>query len=529
MKTKSFYSFVSLCLVSVLTCSVFAQPTEKVVVEVEVANVPDGTVLKLYELLGPTQSVAATDTVRDGKFVLEFAASDNAPHPCTIFLDKMNLFVDDIVWVMPGAKVTVKGSDPNPYTWEITSNLDVQQTENKFVEGLKDELAESVRLTSDYSVARVALSDPKLTKEQSDSLIQRLRAINAEQQALYVRMSEKEFKLMETLTPDESWLTHMSDCLDIQTRIANNPNALETGRRLFERVSEQYRATDIGKTVYNKLNPPTILKAGDVLPDVVMVDTLGNEHRFSELRGKYVLIDLWSAGCGPCIMSIPELKEIAQTMADSLAVVSISIDAPVVWRRASARYKLSGNNWNDLKGETGIYSHFDVMGIPFYCFVSPEGRIIDFKMGYSKGVLKYSVVPMLIARRSQVTKYTDEGNTRTVEYPEVGEEQMDFVVLKKVEMTNESTRLTLRAYAGPGMKFLISSESNIVTDTGVKLNATSANGLTFDTWIDNESESPMEFTLTFPPLPEGVKSFSYYEEHNKPNECWRLVDVKVVE
>ena len=62
----------------------------------------------------------------------------------------------------------------------------------------------------------------------------------------------------------------------------------------------------------------------------------------------------WAFWCGPCRMSMPELKSLAEQYGDDLA------------------FKLT----------------YDVSGIPSYFIISPEGVIVDSWAGYSEGVIR---------------------------------------------------------------------------------------------------------------------------------------------
>ena len=135
------------------------------------------------------------------------------------------------------------------------------------------------------------------------------------------------------------------------------------------------------------------VEIGDTLPRITLYDTLGNTRYLQELKGKYLLLDFWSANCGPCKASIPELKRIADTMGDKVEVVSISCDAGSVWKMASAEHGLDWHNLNDLKGreQDGICSRYNVTSYPSFFIISPEGVVLDKLKGYGEDVVMYFV------------------------------------------------------------------------------------------------------------------------------------------
>lgn len=107
----------------------------------------------------------------------------------------------------------------------------------------------------------------------------------------------------------------------------------------------------------------------------------------SDFKGKAVLIDFWSRGCGPCLKALPEMKEISQKYKDCLEVVSISIDDRTNWEIASRHHAISWWNLNDLKGNHGLYAKYSAGSIPRYVFLSPEGEVVEMWSGYGKGSL----------------------------------------------------------------------------------------------------------------------------------------------
>ena len=64
-------------------------------------------------------------------------------------------------------------------------------------------------------------------------------------------------------------------------------------------------------------------------PDFTLTDITGKQHKLSDYRGKNVIIVLWAAWCGPCIMEIPHLVELQNTVGgDKLAILGISCISP---------------------------------------------------------------------------------------------------------------------------------------------------------------------------------------------------------
>jgi DNA primase len=121
-----------------------------------------------------------------------------------------------------------------------------------------------------------------------------------------------------------------------------------------------------------------VLRLPNRLVDGDLYDADGNLHRLAEFIGKYILLDFWSAGCGPCVQAIPELQEIARKYAGRVAVVSISQDPKPVWKEFIAEKQLVGNQWNELvDGDTRLGMRYGVKEIPHFVLIAPDGRIQD--------------------------------------------------------------------------------------------------------------------------------------------------------
>jgi len=124
--------------------------------------------------------------------------------------------------------------------------------------------------------------------------------------------------------------------------------------------------------------------AVDTLPDYPYADRSGRERRLSEFLGKTVLLDFWSLGCGPCIKSMPVLKQLHEKAGDRLEIVSISLDKDAVWQRGHEEHPVTWADWRDPSGSSGSIRSFKSRGIPTFVLISPQGVVVDIQVGFSE-------------------------------------------------------------------------------------------------------------------------------------------------
>ena len=120
---------------------------------------------------------------------------------------------------------------------------------------------------------------------------------------------------------------------------------------------------------------------GKPAPDFTLTDITGKQHKLSDYRGKDVIIVLWATWCGPCIMEIPHLVELQNTVGeDKLAILGISYISP---RNTAEMVKdfveqTKIINYSVFSPETGsVPTPFDNRAgyIPCSFFIDSEGKI----------------------------------------------------------------------------------------------------------------------------------------------------------
>ena len=160
---------------------------------------------------------------------------------------------------------------------------------------------------------------------------------------------------------------------------------------LYKKLTEGQKQSLLGQEIYAFLNPPQQAYVGELYPDTDFYDLQGNLHHISEFKGKYILLDFWSRGCGGCIVAFPKMKEMYEEMGDKLVMISISLDPEKHWRTASKQHEIIWNNWNEMKGRAGLYTNYRINAIPYYVLINPAGKIQEIIRGFNKNYLMEAI------------------------------------------------------------------------------------------------------------------------------------------
>ncbi|MBO9583185.1 MAG: TlpA family protein disulfide reductase [Flavobacterium sp.] len=108
----------------------------------------------------------------------------------------------------------------------------------------------------------------------------------------------------------------------------------------------------------------------------------GGKTKLTDLKGKYIYIDLWATWCAPCRAEIPYLQKLEEKYhAKNIEFVSISIDKAKdnpKWKKFVTDKQLGGTQlFADKDWESEFVVNYGVTGIPRFILIDPNGNVVS--------------------------------------------------------------------------------------------------------------------------------------------------------
>lgn len=365
-----------------------------------VTNVPDSTVVELCREEGRMLKTVALDTIIDGRiFFSDTISGPKQKYRITGASRGLPSYLAPI-WVEPGAEITITGDGTLYPLWHISSPIPNQASWGALVKATLPEFAELLQCYAEETEAIKHLyidlkGEEKYMREGWD----KINSIRDAYAPLEKAIEIKKLTYLGSAPIDEMWLDEFSNFAE---NVYRHPDSelRETVMAIFGRLTPEQLETDLGQKINDYLTMESILNEGDKMADGTLYDMQGNPHTLGELAGKYILLDFWSRGCGPCVASLPEADEVAEKYADRLAFVSISSDGEAEWKEFLAGKESKVIQWNQLLNvQPGLAARYGGFAIPHYVLISPDGIIAAKWSGYGEGMLRQKLSELITVKR----------------------------------------------------------------------------------------------------------------------------------
>ena len=452
----------------------------------------DGTLV----VAGTGMSLSVVDTVQSGRFAFALPIEELSAGILSLAGEGCPNFSFSLM-MKPDVTIKLTGTDCIYPLWKVESPIPEQQTMNRVTEHCQDVIKELIRFEQKKDWNKYDSISMVYIKQQMDilpTLPVDAASINVLWRISRLLKNMKDFPYVEELKSLE------------KSFAARAPKGFEA--QLAE--------------IHTYIYPPHVLQVGEEAVDAELFDMQGNKHRLLEglSDGRYLLLDLWSIGCGPCRMSEPEMREVYGRMKDKLEIVGINGDNLSTWKNNDFSKRIVWKNWNDGKTGSSISSRYcDEGAIPYYILISPDKRIVTKAVGYYPGMF----LGLADAINGLDIKQDNSANFN--------------LSVRKVEAHANGTTVSFRYYSHKEWWFRIVKDSYLEAN-GKKYKVTAADGIKLDEnnfttvkatdatgdFVSNLSYS--DFTLTFEPFDTIPDTFDFKEGDGERAFVIRNVSLK---
>ena len=368
------------CLLCMLVCSCNSRQYK---VEGNVAGLDDGTIVQLVPMSHDNESPIAEATVNGGKFTFKGEIGDSLPMPICV-----NLMVKDSygveTFMLEKGDITIEGKatkgepDQNGvinYTWDVT--VKGSPLTDKF-NVYKQRRADLDKLFNDYHEQHAQIiqqvNEARMAKDSAREKqimeTEEYKAFDKAEKDFFAKVEET-YKGIVDENKDTYWGPMMAIYLWTYFTAADKP--------LYDSLSPEAQQSWYGKKMNDEMMPAGV--TGQKAKSLTVKGDDGKELSLEDLaRGKKVLlIDFWASWCGICRAGTPMLKEYyAKYPREQFEIISVSSDEKQdAWHKAMEKDDMP---WPQYcltpQGMKDFFEKYQLIGVPYYLIVSPEGRVI---------------------------------------------------------------------------------------------------------------------------------------------------------
>lgn len=146
-----------------------------------------------------------------------------------------------------------------------------------------------------------------------------------------------------------------------------------------EEVKSKFPKNGAVQSFADKMISLKPVSVGQIAPDFELPDAQGVNHKLSDFKGKYVLLDFWASWCAPCREENPNIvKQYQAFKSKNFTVLGVSLDEDKSdWLKAIKDDNLSWTHLSELKRWDGkVTLMYKVEGIPASFLLDPQGKIV---------------------------------------------------------------------------------------------------------------------------------------------------------
>jgi len=331
----------------------------------------------VFLLTDATGNTVAGDNIKNGAFKVDTVLENTGYGTLSISKngdEKKNEFE---VYVEP-VQYTIEAK-PNKLSSypKITSTSKIQKELSAYYE-LYDKISSGAR--ERLEKAKAELNDNRanaLSKDAYVALIDKVSKAEREED----KTKYEAFETFVKQNPQSVAATHLMNKLDVES----DPAAYMA---LYQKLSNEAKATDEGKELGDKLGRLVKLIPGAQAPDIAGTTPDGKKFSIAGQNKKGYIIDFWRAGNQPSRLNHQDMISVLEQdkYAKQFGIISISLDDKRDWwTKAIKDDQMNWPQYSDLKGDKSLNAqNWMITTIPSYYLVDANWKIIERNVDYTR-------------------------------------------------------------------------------------------------------------------------------------------------
>lgn len=167
-------------------------------------------------------------------------------------------------------------------------------------------------------------------------------------------------------------------------------------------------------SIAQKQSTVTELQIGDFVPEIkvsAVTDGTSRNIKFSDLKGKLIIIDFWATWCSSCIVAMPKTHALEQKFKEELFVLAVSSEK----QDKVASFLKQNKTVKDLHlttviQDTVLAKLFPHRLLPHYVWIDPGGMVLAFTG--AEDITEKNVSQILSKGRPDLTTKKDQNLDR---------------------------------------------------------------------------------------------------------------------
>ncbi len=342
------------------------------IIEGNVTNVPDGTIVNFWFYKDGDYLGEPADTIIGGKFRFERKIDKWARYFITVADAKDELAIRP----EPGNTIRITGNSPYCAFWKAETYDPWLAEKNEYIAYRKEHISDYMNLKEENGELTAKVNRyflDKASKEEKKKLQNQIDSICEKEISMYEEYVNAMYEFMKDRPYSEVYKEELREVTDHALH-GGEEELITKARNLCAKVP-----LDDVKIFRSLFTRKRVLDVGDEMVDFTLFDHKGKQHHLTEFNGngKYLLLEFCSKDSKRIHDSRPNdvLHELYNKYSKNLDIVTVNCDFDDVWNNPNFQCD-PWNEWNDHNNSTAVMMRYTIMFD--YVFLSPEGKILGF-------------------------------------------------------------------------------------------------------------------------------------------------------